>query len=270
MATTAAPTRTSERTAHHDAWTIPILEAAKGGPAERFAAALGSRVHPVVVFFAALLGGLALLASLSVAAGFVLVDGLAHVWGVGAANRHFEAWLAAHRTPGRTEASLIGSIVAGGVVLPIVVGVTGIVLAALRKWRAAGFVVFVLAVESAAYRATTLLFHEHRPRVIRLENLPVNASYPSGHTAAAVAVYGGIVLLLISRSDNALFRGLAWALAVAIPICVAMSRMYRGMHYPLDTAGGALLGIAALTVLVFACRTAGAAAANRIHRGQTR
>ena len=41
---------------------------------------------------------------------------------------------------------------------------------------------------------------------------------------------------------------------MAIPLYVALSRMYRGMHYPLDVTGGALLGIAALCVVVFACR----------------
>jgi membrane-associated phospholipid phosphatase len=41
---------------------------------------------------------------------------------------------------------------------------------------------------------------------------------------------------------------------------VATARMYRGMHHPLDVAGGVVVGIAAVIVLVFACRTAGAAA----------
>jgi membrane-associated phospholipid phosphatase len=44
---------------------------------------------------------------------------------------------------------------------------------------------------------------------------------------------------------------------------VAAARMYRGMHHPLDVAGGIIVGIAAVTVLVFACRTAGAAAESR-------
>jgi hypothetical protein len=39
---------------------------------------------------------------------------------------------------------------------------------------------------------------------------------------------------------------------------VATARMYRGMHDPLHVGGGVLVGIAALIVLVFACRTAGA------------
>ena len=246
-----------------DGWTIPVLEPAQGGPAERFAAAVGRKRHPVMVFLAAMFGGLALLAVLSMAAGFLLTHVLAHAWGVGAADGHFEGWLAAHRTASRTEASLIGSIMAGGVVLPIIVATIGVVCAALRKWRIAAFAVFGLIVESGAYRATTLVIHEHRPRVVRLENLQVNASYPSGHTAASIAVYGGLVLLLTSKIAKPAFRSLAWTVAVAIPIFVGLSRMYRGMHYPLDVAGGALVGIAALTVIVFACRSAGAAAASR-------
>jgi membrane-associated phospholipid phosphatase len=44
-----------------------------------------------------------------------------------------------------------------------------------------------------------------------------------------------------------------------IPVSVALSRMYRGMHHPLDVAGGLIIGIGALLVLLFACRAAGVA-----------
>jgi len=120
--------------------------------------------------------------------------------------------------------------------------------------------VFALGVEVASYRVTTLVVHSHRPRVARLENLPVNASYPSGHTAAAIAVYGGLALLIASMLRPGAARALPWAFAVALVAFVALSRMYRGMHHPLDVGGGIVLGVVALTVLVFACRTAGATA----------
>jgi undecaprenyl-diphosphatase len=45
-----------------------------------------------------------------------------------------------------------------------------------------------------------------------------------------------------------------------LPVIVAMSRMYRGMHHPLDVAGGVFVGIGAVLVLLFACRAAEAAA----------
>jgi membrane-associated phospholipid phosphatase len=242
--------------------SVPVLESAPDGAADRFASALGWR-HPALVFLAAALGGLLLIIVCSIAAAYLLTDVIGHAPVIGSANRHFDTWLSHHRTANRTEASLIGSIAAGGVVLPIVAGLVALVCVCLRKWRIAAFAVFALAIESSAYRATTLVFHEHRPRVHRLENLPVDASYPSGHTAASIAVYGGLVLLLTSRIRSRAVRAVAWSIAVAIPIFVALSRMYRGMHYPLDVTGGALVGIAALCVVVFAARAAGAADRHR-------
>ncbi len=152
---------------------------------------------------------------------------------------------------------------AGGVVLPILVGVLALAAAALRQWRVAAFVIFALAVESAAYRTTTLVVHRNRPSVHRLEQLPLNASYPSGHTAASIAVYCGLALLVTSRIAAKLPRYAIWAIAAAIPVFVALSRMYRGMHHPLDVLGGGVVGVATLAALVLCCRAAGIAVAAR-------
>jgi len=245
-----------------DRWEIPVLRAHQGGSAERFAAAFGGK-HPAIVFFAAMFAGLAVMILLSIGIGLFLTHVLVDAWSVDASDERFVEWLVGHRSPPRTDASLIGSIMSGGVVLPTLAGTIALVCIVLRKWRLAAFVVFALAIESATYRATTLAVHRPRPDVARLEGLPVNASYPSGHTAASIAVYVGLVLLLTSRFTNPAFRALAWTIAIAIPAFVALSRMYRGMHHPLDVAGGVLIGIAALAVMVFACRASGVAAESR-------
>ena len=91
----------------------------------------------------------------------------------------------------------------------------------------------------------------------------MSASYYSGHTAAAIAVYCGIALLLTSRIANRGARVAIWAVAVSIPIYVALARMYRGMHHPSDVLGGVVVGIAVLAALVFVCRAAGHANAAR-------
>jgi membrane-associated phospholipid phosphatase len=246
-------------------WRVPVLEARRDGPATRLAASLRA-LHPVVVFLLAALAGFAAIALLSIGLGVLVTHVLEHARGIGGPDERVEAWFAAHRSPFPTHASLLGSIVAGGVVLPIVAGTIAVVCAALRHWRLAAFFVLGLAVESASYRATTLVVHSHRPRVVRLEHLPVDASYPSGHTAASIAVYGGLALLLTSRFTNPVFRVFAWALTAAIVAFVATSRMYRGMHHPLDVAGGVVVGVAALIVIVFACRAAGASAELRAGR----
>jgi undecaprenyl-diphosphatase len=236
---------------------VPVLDARPGGLAERLGGAFGG--HAVVAFLVTLIAGLVVIAAISTGMGLLITRVVEHAWGIGGADERVEVWLAAHRTSGRTHLSWIGSTVAGGLVLPVLVGAIALVFAVLRKWRIAAYVVFVLAVESATYRATTIFIHSHRPRVVRLEHLPVNASYPSGHTAASIAVYGGLVLLLTSKFNNTVLRVLAWSSVVLMVAFVATSRMYRGMHHPLDVAGGVLVGIVALIVVVFACRVAGVA-----------
>jgi membrane-associated phospholipid phosphatase len=245
-----------------DEWSPAVLQPRRDGRVERIAARLGQG-HPVVVFLAAMLAGLAAVATLSIVLGLVVTRVVLHVGGIGAADERVNAWLAGHRTPFWTHLSLIGSIMSGGVALPIVAGATALVCVLFRKWRVAAFVVFALGVESASYRITTLAVHRHRPRVVRLEHLPVNASYPSGHTAASIAVYCGLALLLTSAVRRPAFGAIVWPIAIAIPIFDAFSRLYRGMHHPLDVAGGVVVGVASLVALVLACRAAAAAAQKR-------
>jgi len=264
---TAAPANTlttpslSVRPASPEAG-FPVLEPRRDGPADRLATRLGDP-HPIVVFFAALLPGYAVLAGLSIALSLLVTEVLLSIDRVESTDGRFVRWLAAERTPSLIDASWVGSTLAGGVVIPVVIGAVLLACVARRRWRVAAFVLFAVAVESAAYRATTLTVHRERPDVDRLESLPVNASIPSGHTAASIALYCGIALLLTSRIRAGGGRATIWAIALAIPPFVALSRMLRGMHHPLDVAVGAALGVGAVVVVLFAVRAAGAAALHR-------
>ena len=192
---------------------VPALEPTEGGPAQRFAQALSGR-HPVTVFLVASILGYLLLAALTIALGLLLTEVVLRSGGVASADERFVGWLAAHRDPTRTEASLIGSIIAGGVVIPIVVGVVAVVLACFKRWRIAAFLIAAIAVEAATYRATTWVVHRDRPHVHRLEDLPANASFPSGHTAASIAVYCGLALVLTSRVRSTWFAAVCWTIAL--------------------------------------------------------
>jgi undecaprenyl-diphosphatase len=147
--------------------------------------------------------------------------------------------------------------------IPVVVALTMLVAAVRRHWRVAAFILTAIAVEAATYRAATLAVHRERPRVPRLDHLPVDASYYSGHTAASVAVYCGIALLITSAVRNGAARCAVWVVAIAIPALVALSRMYRGMHHPTDVTAGAIWGIGSILVAILAARAAAAAEERR-------
>ena len=118
----------------------------------------------------------------------------------------------------------------------------------------------MICVESGSYRATTLIVERDRPPVHRLEGLDPTASFPSGHIAATVALYGGLLLLLASWVGRRSFSALAIALTIALALFVGWARMYRGMHHLTDSAAGVIMGLLALGITVFAARAATAAA----------
>jgi len=235
--------------------SFPVLDASPR-QAGRRPAALPGAGHPFWTYVCGVLLSFVVIAALSISAGVLVTHLLLQSHWIAGGDERFVRFLARHRSGSLTEASLVGSIMAGGVVLPIIAGIAAIIAAAAKHWRLAGFLVFALAVESGSYRATTMVVHRHRPEVHRLENLQVDASYPSGHTAASIAVYWGIALLLTSRISNVTARICIWTVAALIPLYVAFSRMYRGMHHPLDIGGGVLIGIAAVSAMVLVSRAA--------------
>jgi undecaprenyl-diphosphatase len=82
---------------------------------------------------------------------------------------------------------------------------------------------------------------ESIPGYLRIIKSPTCGSFPSSHTAAAVAFY--VALQWISH-PLALYVGL-WALIVSF------SRLYLGVHYLTDIIGGAALGLGVAWILTY-------------------
>jgi undecaprenyl-diphosphatase len=116
-----------------------------------------------------------------------------------------------------------------------------------HQWRPSAFIASALAVEVSVFLVTTVLVHRVRPGVLQLDHSPPTSSFPSGHTAAAVALYGAVAWL-IARGTG---RWQAWLLLL-MPAAVAFARLYRGMHHPSDVIAGFLLGACSLVVAAHA------------------
>lgn len=66
-------------------------------------------------------------------------------------------------------------------------------------------------------------------------------SFPSGHTQSSIGTFGGIAV----TSKSLLVRALCLAACILVPF----SRMYVGVHTPLDVAIGAVISVVILLVL---------------------
>jgi membrane-associated phospholipid phosphatase len=249
-----ARTRAKPGSAHPP---IPALEAKPGSTAE-FLGNEAPAWHPVAFFLCGLVLCYLALAAATTVVGIAFTSWLPT--GLADADARPVEWMAEHRTPFLDALSFVGSEISGGFVIPAIVGAVVILSAFQRRWLLAGFVLAAIVIESATYRTTVFFVDRDRPDVPQLEGLPEDASFPSGHVAASIAVYSGFALLLTSRMGSTRGKVLVWAAALAIPPIVAASRMYRGMHHPLDMLAGVFIGIAALLLALLLVRVTGVVA----------
>jgi membrane-associated phospholipid phosphatase len=241
---------------------MPPLEAKPWSAAKMIADELPAW-HPAAIYFAGLALCYLVLALATTLVGFAFTTWILPLGGLDEADGRPVEWLAERRNSVLDALSYAGSEVSGGFVIPGLVGAVVIISAFQRRWLLAGFVLAAIVIESATYRTTVQFVDRDRPDVERLEGLPVDHSFPSGHVAASIAVYSGFALLLTSRMTSTLAKVLVWAAALSIPPIVAISRMYRGMHYPLDTVAGVFIGIAALFLALLLVRVTGVVARRR-------
>lgn len=133
-------------------------------------------------------------------------------------------------------------------------------------WRTeALFLGASVAAQSAVFVVVTMFVERPRPAVPRLDGAPPTSSFPSGHVGASVALYGGLAVIALLRMRGPWRYAVAGALLL-VPSGVGLSRMYRGMHYPTDVAGGLLNGAATLLIMGFALLYGRESAADRSTR----
>lgn len=158
------------------------------------------------------------------------------------------ATISHHRTPGMNSFTLFFSKLADAPSIVAFGTVVALILVMQRKWRAAGVVPVVLIFELVTFLSVTYPVHRKRPDVVHLGSVPSTGSFPSGHVAATIVLFGLIGLLLFySRASAALLLPFA-AMVLFVVIAVGWSRVYRGMHHPIDVVAGAAMGSAVLGV----------------------
>ncbi len=170
-------------------------------------------------------------------------DGNGNVLG----DRTIPHWFAAHRTVGLTHWSLIFTTLGATQAILIVALATCVAfLAVTRHWRPVIFVATVMFGELGAFLAAAAVVKRPRPDVTQLDQHLPTSAYPSGHEAATCCLYVAVAILVIGHARG-WWRWLFLVPAIAMPVLVALSRMYRGEHHPTDILGSLIFSALWLT-----------------------
>jgi undecaprenyl-diphosphatase len=146
-----------------------------------------------------------------------------------------------------TATALGGS---GGMALMVLI-VCGILL--VRQERASAIFVLVTAVGGGILNtALKMLFARARPDVASAIAVARSYSFPSGHAMISFITCGALSYIVLRQKWPWVLKSAALAVALTIVVLVGVSRVYLGVHWASDIAGGWSAGIVWVAAAVVA------------------
>lgn len=133
----------------------------------------------------------------------------------------------------------------GGVAFTVLAGVLIFMFCKKIRW----FVTFDLVGVTVLNQAIKHIVRRPRPNILRLVE-ESGYSFPSGHSMVSMAFYGIIIYLVYKNVSNKYLKWLLITLLSLLILSIGFSRIYVGVHYFTDVAGGFLLGLAYLIIYI--------------------
>ena len=243
-----------------------FLDPSSDGPASRLARKF-AQGHGTLGIGIALIASFAVMAIFITALGLLITQVLEHGF-IGVWDHHVSQWFDNHRSARWDRITGDLTDMADTFEVAGVAAIVTIFLLFLRWGRHAFLLVAGLAIELSVFLTANKIVARPRPAVSHLGGTPSTYSFPSGHTAATIVLYGGIAVIVMVATTRLWPRIVMWTLAVLLTVAVGLSRVYRGEHYPTDVMAGLLLGIGSLSAGVFIIRVANANRAATSHAGK--
>jgi membrane-associated phospholipid phosphatase len=221
-------------------------------PTNRTTTASGTH-RPVVTAATVGIVGYVVMTAILLGLGYLLTHFLIQ-GSIGSWDDSVNRWFVTQRTSTLNSVTAVGSML--GSTLPVVgIALIAAVVSAIgRRWGAVALLAVALVIEVTTFLTTAVVINRPRPSVPKLDVAPPTSSFPSGHTAAAIVLYVGLAIIVSGLTRSMFLRAVVWFLAVALPVFVALSRLYRGMHHPTDVFGSCVLGAGALLFGLMAAR----------------
>ena len=133
----------------------------------------------------------------------------------------------------------------GGVAFTVLAGVLIFMFCKKNRW----FITIDLVGVTLVNQVIKHIIRRPRPNVLRLVE-ESGYSFPSGHSMVSMAFYGIIIYLIYKNVTNKYLKWILIILLSLLILSIGFSRIYVGVHYFTDVAGGFLLGLAYLIIYI--------------------
>lgn len=127
------------------------------------------------------------------------------------------------------------------IVMWLTVAAVGVLLVLRHLRGAVALALAVLATQLVVTVAKALMARPRPADEIAVAD-PSGWSFPSAHSASAVALYVMLALIATTLWRRQLRPAVAFAVAGAVVAIIGFSRVYLGAHYPTDVVAGWLTG----------------------------
>lgn len=108
-----------------------------------------------------------------------------------------------------------------------------------RNWRITLTQLVISLLPMVYIFAIKFIVHRPRPFIGVKVKLPPDPSFPSGHTAAAVAICAMSLMILYVSNKSLLKLGLI--ISIVVVVIVALSRLVVAAHFPTDVITSAIM-----------------------------
>ncbi|SIQ67311.1 phosphatase PAP2 family protein [Maribacter ulvicola] len=125
-------------------------------------------------------------------------------------------------------------------------------LLVFKRWKYVLQASLVLALATISNMMLKRFIDRARPGIEHLVSVET-LSYPSGHAMSAMAFYGFLIFLVTKFTMHKVMKYVLIIALITIILSIGISRIYLGVHFPSDIAGGFIAGIiwVVFCVLVF-------------------
>ena len=153
-------------------------------------------------------------------------------------DRAVHAWVGEGRRPALTLLLRAATWAGGTTGLTALVALVAALLLFRRERGAALFLVVTSGAGALLNVGLKLLFRRARPDLALAIAEADGYSFPSGHAMGSFVICGALAYLVLRRRGPWAIRSAGLALALTAVLLVGLSRVYLGVHWASDIAGG--------------------------------